>query len=70
MSDSYHGRGIFYDGEYHFDYYNKIIKHTLVITGRGLMGLVGEEHCTIKLAWLRIFEKVYNVGEGEGEESL
>lgn len=25
MSDSYHGIGIFYDGEYHFDYYNKII---------------------------------------------
>lgn len=34
------------------------------------MSLVGEEQCTIKLAWWRIFEKVYNVGEGEGEESL
>lgn len=40
----------------------KKIKHTLVTTGRGLMGLVGEEQCTIELAWLRMFENVYNVG--------
>lgn len=73
MSYSYHGIGIFYDGEYRSDYCNKIIKHTLVTTGRGLMSSVGEEQCTIKLAWLRMFENVYNVGEGEvggGESTI
>jgi hypothetical protein len=38
MLYSYHGIGIFYDGQYHFGYYNKILEHTIMVTtGRVLM---------------------------------